>query len=131
MDRAAYGPEIKTYLDVQEALAADKLAPAKEAAKAGAAAAPADFRKPLETIAGAADLKGARAAFHDLSKAAIPFAEARAKAADAKMPALILFECPMAPPFGKWLQASDPLANPYWGAEMLRCGAKVATIGGK
>ena len=30
--------------------------------------------------------------------------------------------CPMATPPGRWLQRSQPLANPYYGAEMLRCG---------
>lgn len=30
--------------------------------------------------------------------------------------------CPMATPPGRWLQRTEPLANPYYGAEMLRCG---------
>ncbi|MCA9147007.1 MAG: DUF3347 domain-containing protein, partial [Planctomycetales bacterium] len=30
---------------------------------------------------------------------------------------------------GDWLQVSEELRNPYWGAEMLTCGKQVTELG--
>jgi len=38
---------------------------------------------------------------------------------------LKIYHCPMAPKPGLWLQAKGPLANPFYGAEMLTCGKEV------
>ena len=38
---------------------------------------------------------------------------------------LKIYHCPMAPPPGLWLQTQGPLANPFYGAKMLRCGEEV------
>lgn len=36
-----------------------------------------------------------------------------------------LYECPMAEDYGRWLQPEGPMANPYMGTRMLKCGAEV------
>jgi Cu(I)/Ag(I) efflux system membrane fusion protein len=38
---------------------------------------------------------------------------------------LKIYHCPMAPPPGLWLQTQGPLANPFFGKEMLHCGEEV------
>ena len=66
-------------------------------------------------------LREARVDFKPISRAVLQLA-ARTRAADAEN-AFIHFYCPMVPGGeGDWLQTSEPLANPYWGSEMLRCG---------
>ncbi|MCR9292180.1 MAG: efflux RND transporter periplasmic adaptor subunit [bacterium] len=43
--------------------------------------------------------------------------------------ALVHYYCPMVPGGGgDWMQAGGELANPYWGAEMLRCGERVKDL---
>ena len=78
----------------------------------------------------AADLAGARAAFHRLSTETVALAK-RARGA-AGLPDLRIFQCPMtkrsfpgAPPRAEWLQFSPAVRNPYFGAEMLDCGTEV------
>jgi hypothetical protein len=39
---------------------------------------------------------------------------------------LYVLHCPMAK--ADWLQRSETVANPYWGSEMLECGAVTQTI---
>ena len=36
-----------------------------------------------------------------------------------------IYHCPMAPKPGLWIQSKGPLANPFFGAKMLRCGEEV------
>lgn len=76
---------------------------------------------------GMKDIKAARKAFH-------PFANAAAKALDMVGPGgFDIFECPMVdkaipgvPKKGRWVQAAGrEIGNPYFGSEMLDCGAKV------
>jgi membrane fusion protein, copper/silver efflux system len=80
---------------------------------------------------GAKDLAAARKMFH-------PFANAAAKMLEmlnstAGMPPFQIFECPMvnqaipnAPSRGRWVEAANrPLANPYFGKEMLDCGKRI------
>jgi len=78
-----------------------------------------------------ADLKAARKGFHPLSVAAVAFAK-RLRAQDAEFGSVKVFRCPMttdsfpgAPPSAEWVQSSGPLRNPWFGAEMLECGAEV------
>lgn len=78
----------------------------------------------------AADLAAARAAFHPLAaQVAELFKAARANPG---LSTYKLFQCPMtsklfpgAPKTGVWLQKSDPIRNPYFGADMLDCGTEV------
>ena len=41
---------------------------------------------------------------------------------------LVCYRCPMAKTYQKWLQPGDDMGNPYWGAEMLKCGGKVPVV---
>ena len=69
-------------------------------------------------------LDDARISFKPISKATIQLA-ARVRGDDAHT-TFIHFYCPMVPGGeGDWLQPSKPLANPYWGSKMLRCGNEV------
>jgi Cu(I)/Ag(I) efflux system membrane fusion protein len=80
---------------------------------------------------GAADLAAARKMFHPFSNAAARLLEMVGSAPGS--PAFDLFECPMVdraipgvPKKGRWVQAAGrDIGNPYFGAEMLDCGAKV------
>lgn len=80
---------------------------------------------------GAADLAAARKMFHPFSNAAARLLEMTGSAPGS--PAFDLFECPMVdraipgvPKKGRWVQAAGrDIGNPYFGAEMLDCGAKV------
>ena len=36
-----------------------------------------------------------------------------------------IYHCPMAPKPGLWMQMNGPLANPFYGSEMLTCGEEV------
>jgi Cu(I)/Ag(I) efflux system membrane fusion protein len=70
------------------------------------------------------DLKMARKAFKAFSPGVIRLAaRVRGEAAERSY---LHYHCPMVPGGGgDWLQAEAPLANPYWGAAMLRCGDQV------
>jgi Cu(I)/Ag(I) efflux system membrane fusion protein len=70
------------------------------------------------------DLAGARKAFQPISHAVVALAtEVRSEDAETSF---THFYCPMVPGGGgDWLQPTDELLNPYFGAEMLRCGEKV------
>jgi Cu(I)/Ag(I) efflux system membrane fusion protein len=76
----------------------------------------------------AADLKGARRMFHPFSMAVVEFA----KAARRHGAAVHIFQCPMvnqavpgAPKTGYWIQSQAQIRNPFFGAEMIDCGAEV------
>lgn len=130
----AFQAAVASYNAVRKALAADDLAAAKKAAPdiaakataAGAAypkarAALADVANHALKVGSAADIKAARFAFGDASKAFIT-AVAMDKAFQT---GLVAYRCPMAKTYQKWLQPGDEMGNPYWGAEMLKCGGKV------
>jgi Cu(I)/Ag(I) efflux system membrane fusion protein len=72
-------------------------------------------------------LDEARLAFRRLSHALLrvaPLARGPQTAID-----FVHYYCPMVPGGGgDWLQREGPLANPYWGAEMLRCGEAAGTL---
>lgn len=82
-------------------------------------------------IGSADDLKAARKGFHPISVAAVGFAK-RLRAQEAEFGSIKVFRCPMtadsfpgAPTSAEWIQAAGPLRNPWFGAEMLECGAEV------
>jgi hypothetical protein len=140
--RAAAGKELggkvlASYYEMAAALVADSTAGVAEkaariAADTGAAAkaggVSAAEKGALEAIAAAAgrvngkDLAALRAQFKDFSKAMDGYLRATGT------PGWSLYYCPMAD--GYWLQAAEPVANPYYGKAMLRCGDKVEKIGG-
>lgn len=122
---------ITDYLKLQSALAADDFDGSQQALKAmmeqsGHSGALPDL---IHEMLAADSLDGIRRPhFETLSNA---FIEA-AKRAPAKMPeGLLIMHCPMV--YGEtgadWLQASEPLLNPYFGAMMLKCGWVKGPIG--
>lgn len=119
------------YLAMQAALAGDDLSSAKKQAKAMMAITGHSGALPklLHDMLAAESLEAIRRPhFETLSNALI----AAAKKAPASMPEnLIIMHCPMV--YGDrgadWLQASEPLQNPYFGAMMLKCGEIKKRIG--
>ena len=67
-------------------------------------------------MTGATSIENLREEYLDASMHVIGIAAAH-RGGDRKVAAAF---CPMKP--GRWLQESEPLANPYYGATMLRCG---------
>ena len=71
-----------------------------------------------------ADLAAARRSFLAFSSNTVELVKSLRKQepafADVK-----LYHCPMAPKPGLWMQLKGPLANPFYGAEMPRCGQEV------
>ena len=124
-----------------EALAADQ--PTDFRAVAGklgvlSAALGAQFGPRVEKLAAlaklpdTADIAAQRAAFYPLSEASAEFAlELRRE--DDGFDTVKIFACDMAKgnvpsapkERGRWIQISSKLRNPWWGAEMLECGAEV------
>lgn len=122
------------YAAVRKALAADDLAAAKAAAPtaagkvAGMKAEHADKAADVDSMAAAAnkvassaDIATARMAFGEFSRTLIGFVAADKGVAGG----VVCYRCPMAKTYQKWLQLGDEMGNPYWGAEMLKCGSKV------
>ena len=129
---------LASYLGIQAALAADKRPGESDAkslyASARSLAAAADTPENIVALADVIaenaehlhhlDIDKARKSFKPISHATIRLA-ARARGTGAKT-TLIHFYCPMVKGGGgDWLQATEPLANPYYGSEMLRCGEDV------
>ena len=69
-------------------------------------------------------LADARNRFLPYSSAMVDLAK-QLKKQDPVFAGLKMYHCPMAPKPGLWLQAKGPLANPFYGAEMLTCGEEV------
>ncbi len=116
------------YLRLQTALAADDLGTAREAVAEVEAAAGGLVEVHGAAVAArnARDLEGVRYAFHDLSDAVVALArDEGAPAGD-----LRVMECPMTPRGkSRWIQEGGTVANPYFGAAMLRCGGEIARLG--
>lgn len=122
------------YLGIQSGLASDNLDAAKQAAAQFAEAMKAapvsgDAKEeaaalidPAKAIAEASDIAAARVTFNTLSKEFITLV--RHKGTTRKEPLYVL-ECPMAMnnQGAQWIQADKTVANPYFGASMLRCGS--------
>ncbi len=79
----------------------------------------------------AADLITARAAFHPFSDAVVALTKALRRG-DVSFASLKVYRCPMtkdafpgAPSRAEWMQLNAPVRNPFFGAEMLDCGAEV------
>lgn len=126
---ASYETFISSYLVIQEALAADNLQNAKNAASTLQTELPDTIGKASEAIAEAAkairespDLAKARLAFLQLSN---HMAILVSKAELANTDNLYLAYCPMAfdNKGASWIQSGKVIKNPYYGASMLRCGS--------
>jgi hypothetical protein len=110
---------VRAYLALAETLASDKAVetPAVDALTAAAKAFGA------EKVAGAVEhlccvpIQEQREKFKAVSEAMIATLEASPKAADEK---LYVIRCPMAK--ARWLQSSERIRNPYFGAKMPDCG---------
>jgi Cu(I)/Ag(I) efflux system membrane fusion protein len=126
------------YFDVQRALAADTLPPAKAAQSLRESATliqheselPKASIELLREIAKHSehlhhlDLPAARKEFKPISHAVVALA-AQVRSDQAKT-TFSHFYCPMVKGGGgDWLQPDTKLLNPYYGSEMLRCGEKV------
>jgi Cu(I)/Ag(I) efflux system membrane fusion protein len=131
---------IDQTLALTAALAADDAptaARAREALAAALAAIPAATNPALdaptltalrEAIAPAGqDITTLRAALGRFSDQLIPLLRAQPSLTHR---AVTVYHCPMAPDYtrGEWLQAAPPLQNPWFGAQMLRCGTARDTI---
>jgi hypothetical protein len=71
------------------------------------------------------NLAAAREQFLPFSTATVELTKVMRKA-DPAFAGLKIYHCPMAPKPGLWMQAKGPLANPFYGSKMLRCGEEVA-----
>lgn len=124
---------VDPYFAIQKGLAGDDL----KAAQAGASSfleamknAPhedeakeesADLSTPAHAISEASNIKAARKAFLDLSHEMIPLVQ---HVGTTNSTNLFVAHCPMAfnHQGGDWIQSDKKVANPYYGATMLRCG---------
>ena len=109
-------PALVHYVAAQEALAADDLDQAHQALKGLIQNASPTLKPLAEKAASAADLAAVRVAFKPLSE------EVR----KGQIPeGYVVAYCPMADgdKGAHWVQKDQPqIANPYFGASMLRCG---------
>ena len=140
----AVGQEfMKQLAQVSEALAADDEVAAKQAGQKlrELAAAIGETGEPqidhlvaqlkeIPKISAANDLKALRRSFLPWSTAGADLALALRRGG--QTPDVTVFECPMtgdsfpgAPAKAKWVQSGSDIRNPYFGAEMLSCGAEV------
>ena len=141
-------PQRKAALDffavvssLGEALAADKAADFRKTAgtiAAPAAALGAQFAERVKNLTAlaklpdTADIAAQRAAFYPLSEAAADFA-LDLRREDDGFDAVKIFACDMAKgnvpsapkERGRWVQFATKLRNPWWGSEMIECGAEV------
>jgi Cu(I)/Ag(I) efflux system membrane fusion protein len=122
---------LSPYLEMQSALASDDLDAAKAQAKAmmQITGHSGDLPQVLHDMLAADTLDALRKPhFETLSNAMIKAAKAAPSSFEDK---LLVMHCPMV--YGDrgadWLQASEPLQNPYFGSMMLKCGEIKTTIG--
>ena len=72
----------------------------------------------------AKDLAEARAQFLPFTINVVALAS-ELKKQEPAFAGLKVYHCPTAPKPGLWVQTQGPLANPFYGASMLRCGEEV------
>ena len=109
-------PAMLHYVAVQEALASDDLDQARQALQDLVQSASPTLKPLAEKAASGADLAAVRVAFKPLSE----------KVRKGPIPeGYVVAYCPMADgdKGAHWVQKDQPqIANPYFGASMLRCG---------
>lgn len=131
---------LSAYERMRAALVADRgdvagaardLATAAEAARAEA---PEALRPHLTAMATeaqqlasapASDLPRLRREFGDVSRHVVALLTAEASLAQG----LHVFECPMAEGYGRWVQPSADISNPYMGTRMPACGTETSFDG--
>ena len=114
-DRAVSPAAVDGLVEAARKLAADA-GDARGAVEAASLAAAALRDKPI---------KEQRDAFKKLSEAVLELTN-RVAASRAVGSKLHVIHCPMAG--ARWIQATDEVANPYYGSEMLECGEVTRTI---
>jgi hypothetical protein len=129
----AAASELDAYESTRADLASDQLPAASRYAELASAARQAaddyegtaqEFLIELATAAAdvadeaATGLPDARLQFGKVSEPLIAFLSSQPELAEGRF----VFECPMAKGYPKWVQASEPLSNPYMGTEMASCG---------
>ncbi|CAM2066783.1 DUF3347 domain-containing protein [Sulfidibacter corallicola] len=108
--------QLNHYVALQEKLAADNFAEAQKAALALVESCEGELKTLAAPMSKAADIAALRTEFRPLSESV----------KDQKLPAgFVTAYCPMAfkNTGAYWLQKGSTLYNPYYGAEMLHCGA--------
>ena len=109
-------PALVHYVAAQEALASDDLDQARQALQGLVQSANPTLKPLAEKAASAADLAAVRVAFKPLSEEVMK----------GQIPeGYVVAYCPMADgeKGAHWVQKDQPqIANPYFGASMLRCG---------
>ena len=109
-------PALLHYVAAQEALAADDLDQARQALQGLVQSASPTLKPLAEKAASGADLAAVRVAFKPLSE----------QVRKGQIPeGYVVAYCPMADgdKGAHWVQKDQPqIANPYFGASMLRCG---------
>ena len=116
---------VALYVPIQEELAADSVLTVREKAAKLAAAASAAGESAKEVAAAARAMNGTRIddlreQFKELSTAVARLVEGNAVDGHG------IYYCPMAGAY--WVQKKGEVANPYYGEEMLRCGAPAARV---
>jgi Cu(I)/Ag(I) efflux system membrane fusion protein len=127
------------YLTIQTSLAGDDIAKAKSGAARltqaiksadGSAEMMAYLGTAARQIGEAPDIESARRGFLNLSHQMVQLVK---EAGTTGGKALYLAHCPMAfdGEGGSWIQADKTIANPYYGAAMLRCGTVQEQLAGR
>lgn len=99
---------------------ASELALALETAAADGASGTAEQgAKASRRLAKAKTIEEARNIFEDVSLALVSLASENPSLTENRH----IFQCPMTDGFGKWIQPSEKLENPYMGHSMLACGS--------
>lgn len=117
--RTLVNPVFDAYIDLQTALAADSADTARLAAARLAEQATGSIGGLAELIAVSADIEQQRSVFVKLSEVMIE---------EGTLPeGYMQVHCPMVDEDGgaDWLQRAGPIRNPYFGSDMLSCGAPV------
>lgn len=85
------------------------------------------MRRDIDRIVSAGHIDSAREAFHGISNSIIALVKSLGVAGPEPV---ILIHCPMAfdNAGAEWLQESDQVRNPYFGAMMLRCRDRIDTL---
>ena len=121
---------MEPYLKMQDALASDELDAAKAQAKAMMSITGHSGSLPelLHDMLAAETLDAFRVPFFE--KLSHAFIAAAQKSPQTLKQPLLVMHCPMANnnAGAEWLQAAEPLRNPYFGSAMLSCGEVKATI---
>ncbi|MFZ5481987.1 MAG: hypothetical protein ACOZNI_34825 [Myxococcota bacterium] len=132
--REAADDALAAYERVRVALVSDSLDGVAEAAREigvrarmAKASAPPSLQATLEglareadALARATDLGAARTAFGETSRKVVELGAAAPELTEGRY----VYVCPMRQPYGKWVQTSLTLENPYMGSSMPGCGAR-------